>query len=692
MQPSGIANTGAPLDPANYDYTPVAGSFGGNYDDGIMDLIGLVPEVDAIYNYDKSGNPITLGAPIKREYKWNEYDFYAQGLLEGHQQPHSNLSGLHYSYLQAPTEINGSQVSTCVVTDSGCTPYSLGQFYDDSFKQGATGGAASNVPTVSFDLSGRSNHRADFWKPDTKDFAPRIAFAYSPSFFGGTGRTSIRGGYSLVFDHFGAGIVNSFDTSGSFGLSSNVSNFRGRPDRIDSSTLPGTSTPSPPACYLPHPSVVSRPCPTLELSPSAGAPTPSSKLPTSMSSTSPFSISSPAPRRSKCLYVGRLAHRLLEQEDVAMPLDLTAAGTDYFAAASALAAQTHQGVPVGQVAKAAYWETLFAPLAGQTGFCDLEDWPNQPYCNPKRLLPLSAKHRQRDQCAFHPWTFPEMAPGPEIPIPLIVLLPRSVLRSVCVALHRTIQLPRSRSHLFRQHFGSGLEADFNYTYSHSIDWTSQAERLGSSGGNNGAQIINSWKPDQLHGTSDFDMTQQLNANWIWDIPVGHKRHFLATSSRIIDTIIGGWHLTGILRLTSGLPYAVDDGSRWPTNWDIEGFGTLPGKIPSAAPGKRGHGQQRYADPVAVYNSFRQAYPGESGTRNPLRGDGFYDWDAGLNKTFQLFDRAHLQFRWETFNLTNSVRFDPQSISSRLDEAASFGNAFGLLTQPRVMQVAARIEF
>jgi len=47
--------------------------------------------------------------------------------------------------------------------------------------------------------------------------------------------------------------------------------------------------------------------------------------------------------------------------------------------------------------------------------------------------------------------------------------------------------------------------------------------------------------------------------------------------------------------------------------------------------KRGKGQQMFSNPDAVYASFRQAYPGESGNRNPLRGDGYYTWDAGLDK-------------------------------------------------------------
>jgi len=90
-----------------------------------------------------------------------------------------------------------------------------------------------------------------------------------------------------------------------------------------------------------------------------------------------------------------------------------------------------------------------------------------------------------------------------------------------------------------------------------------------------------------------------------------------------------------------------------------------------------------------YASFR---PGESGMRNPLRGDGYYTWDAGLDKTFLLHERARLQFRWEVFNVTNSVRFDPHSVSVNLDYPSSFGVAGSTLTEKRVMQLSGRVEF
>ena len=240
-------------------------------------------------------------------------------------------------------------------------------------------------------------------------------------------------------------------------------------------------------------------------------------------------------------------------------------------------------------------------------------------------------------------------------------------------------------------FSHGVEGVFNYTWSKSFDWTSQAERIGSSGGNNGAEIINTWKPSQLRGLSDFNPIHQINANWVFDLPVGRGRAFASHTNRWIDAVIGGWQLNGLFRWTSGLPWQVDEGSQWPTNWDIEGFATFQGPLTSQNLA-RGSGPNAFADPQAVYNAFRVDYPGESGTRNPLFGDGYFGIDAGLAKVFQPTERVKLRFRWDVFNVTNSVRFDAASIGNRLDAPSTFGVYTQTLTNPRVMQLALRLEF
>src|SRR4029077_11809724 len=79
----------------------------------------------------------------------------------------------------------------------------------------------------------RANGKAGLWNMDKLDIAPRFAFAYSPNFSSGflsklvgskANLTSIRGGFGMYYDHFGQGIMNTFDAHGSFGLSTQAEN------------------------------------------------------------------------------------------------------------------------------------------------------------------------------------------------------------------------------------------------------------------------------------------------------------------------------------------------------------------------------------------------------------------------------------------------------------------------------------
>jgi hypothetical protein len=104
----------------------------------------------------------------------------------------------------------------------------------------------------------------------------------------------------------------------------------------------------------------------------------------------------------------------------------------------------------------------------------------------------------------------------------------------------------------------------------------------------------------------------------------------------------------------------------------------------------------FADPVAARNGFGYTYPGQSGTRNALRGQGYASLDMSLSKRWKMPWEGHtLQFRGEVFNVANLKRFNSQSFSSAFtlqQLPSSFGDYTSLLTQPRVMQFALRYEF
>ena len=106
------------------------------------------------------------------------------------------------------------------------------------------------------------------------------------------------------------------------------------------------------------------------------------------------------------------------------------------------------------------------------------------------------------------------------------------------------------------------------------------------------------------------------------------------------------------------------------------------------------GPNIFPDPKQGLAAFQYIMPGEIGNRNPLRGDGMFNIDTALTKRFVMpYSEKHsLQFRWETFNLTNTVKFDPSSAALDISTSSTFGKYGSQLTSPRVMQFGLRYEF
>ncbi len=110
------------------------------------------------------------------------------------------------------------------------------------------------------------------------------------------------------------------------------------------------------------------------------------------------------------------------------------------------------------------------------------------------------------------------------------------------------------------------------------------------------------------------------------------------------------------------------------------------------------GPDIFKDPVAAEAAFRPEWPGESGVRNNVIGQGMFNVDTGVSKDFSLGEQRRVEFSWQMFNATNSVRYDvrgPLAITAQpslSDDPSQFGRYHSTLTTPRFMQFALRFEF
>src|ERR1700739_3705660 len=160
--------------------------------------------------------------------------------------------------------------------------------------------------------------------------------------------------------------------------------------------------------------------------------------------------------------------------------------------------------------------------------------------------------------------------------------------------------------------------------------------------------------------------------------------------------------SGLARWTSGFPFTVDNGNFWPTDWDEQGIANMLVKPSTGHFTQPSDAVSVFPNPTTAFTDFAHPFPGQSGSRNNVRGDGYAGVDMALAKRWQMpWERQTLQFRWEVFNVFNQVRFNALSglgtqacacIASLQQVPGTFGNYTGLLTQPRVMQFALRYEF
>ncbi len=718
LDTGGMVGQGADhMDPGANGFPEVLPDFAQGYDYPLSTLLGMVAEVDAQYNFQRSGAALPDGAPVKRRFAQNSYEFYGQDSWKV--RPNLTVTfGLRYSLFSPPWETSGLQVSPTI---------SLSDWFNQRRANMLQGIPSNQSPLLSFDLAGPANGKAGFYHRDKKDFAPRLAIAWSPE-----AKTTVRAGFGMVYDHLGQTLLSTFDQQGSFGMATSLSNGGGvqtlesAPRLTDLHTIPHTD-------YDGNQIFAASPGGTFPTAFPADAFQVywgmDDKLKTPYSYMLDFSVGHELPHGFgvQATYVGRLARRLLTQTDLAMPLDLVdpKSGLDYFKAIRPLSEAARNGVlsqdfdPSTIGAAAQYWANMIQPLGPGGMYIMRRCTGTDSLGNPIVLGTTSAAQavydrncpfvggvgetttiQVLDQIGIRDLNDPNLfyqgigasEPNAGTQSAYTWLSPQFASlyawRSNSNSSYHALQLN------LRKNMSQGVQFDFNYTFSKSIDLASDAQRIQGTTGGLGGQVINVWDPNQHRGISDFDTTHQINANWIAELPFGRGKYIARDSGRLVDAVIGGWELSGVARWTSGFPVSASNGANWPTNWELGGFATTIG-TPKTHKTRAADGSVNlFADPTGpnAIGAFRQDFPGESGQRNTLRGDGFAGLDLGLSKQWKLRESQGIRFQWQVFNVLNLTRFNVQALSLSLTNASTFGNYTGLLTQPRVMQFALRYEF
>jgi hypothetical protein len=158
---------------------------------------------------------------------------------------------------------------------------------------------------------------------------------------------------------------------------------------------------------------------------------------------------------------------------------------------------------------------------------------------------------------------------------------------------------------------------------------------------------------------------------------------------VLNAIVGGWELSSLLSLQTGNYFTITVPN--PLNrLGASGIGNWwPDRIRDPRVSERN--TERWFDTSAFVlprTPDGVFYLGNAG-RAILNEDGLLNIDLGLKKSFPIGESRRIQFRWETFNLTNTPTLGTPETNI---ESPDFGKVRATVSTPRQMQFALRFEF
>jgi len=674
-----------------------------NWDNVFAGDLGLIWNSQASINYNGSGTAQPFGSSANRDFRIYEM----AGYFEDSWRVRSDLTvtaGVRYQYQQPPYEVHGTEA----------------QFYNTNFNAlwqarvaaglaGETGIDAT--PLITYQLTGKKNPGGrPLYSPEKDDFSPRLALAWNPSFTEGIlGRvfgdhkSVVRAGGDLLYDESVIYAITNFEDQSNYLFGNTVATEfnSGQTTTFALENDPRMNS----ASQAPYP--VPAPPFTNPLTPFAifnDGIDPKLKTPYSITASLGIQRELPGGFQLETDYFGRFGRRLMQLGDAGQAMNFVDATPDHESLVTAFSYLERQsrlpGTPdsiaAGLTAQPFFETNMNSALAADgLGTCatfyaaTFTGSGVTPNCTNAVFLNNLGALQQGGTGGILP----------ALPLPVNVGLNPQFFVDAIMA-NKGFSDYNSLIVTLRKRLSNGLQFDFNYTFSHSID---NGSTVSNENGNyeSGATAImcDVTNNRACRGNSEFDATHQIAAEFVYSLPFGRGQTFGRDAGWILNEAIGGWSVSGIETWRTGVAYTANDidnsssfdtvslaadtgvlftGSRAPLSSDIHVTST--GAV------------QMFANPALAAAQFSPVTGLQSPNRDTLRGPHFSNLDLAVSKNFPLgSERYRLQFRAEAYNALNHPNFG-------LPGTGILNNNWGVITglagqEPsRVMQFALRFDF
>jgi hypothetical protein len=262
---------------------------------------------------------------------------------------------------------------------------------------------------------------------------------------------------------------------------------------------------------------------------------------------------------------------------------------------------------------------------------------------------------------------------------------------------------------FQQRFANGLTFLAAYTYARCRSDAGDLLNGGAVGSR--APYVPGFGIQGDYSDCNFDMRHVFHFSGGYALPFGQGKHFLSSSTGVMNQIVSGWSMQWINSAETGQPQNIGCP-----------IGTTSGTscVAYLVPGQNRHGS---GAPDNFYNAAAFTQPCKPGTSTPtgcisglsglallgggrgqVSGPGLLTFDFSIFKDFRISERYNLQFRSEFFNIMNHPTFNAPGFGGNgvvsIPGSTDFTNPnFGKIgstrfpfNDPRQIQFALKLSF
>jgi len=244
---------------------------------------------------------------------------------------------------------------------------------------------------------------------------------------------------------------------------------------------------------------------------------------------------------------------------------------------------------------------------------------------------------------------------------------------------------------YTKRFSHGLTALLSYTFSKEMDDMTVFDPLLNQDQFNRA----------LGNASAPDVPHLFISSFVYQLPFGKGRDLMKTASYPVDLLLGGWQISGISTIQSGVPLAVSDGTS--NNGGLNGGWTNRANYNpscgSSAPIVNKNntlsttlGVQWFD--VTCFSDHTFNYLLGNSVPGNVWGPGLVNFDLSVSKSVTFREHMALQFRADAFNAMNTPHFSNPGTTCCTAQSAGFGVITGTnsATPPRQLQLGLHFAF